>query len=266
MPRQIDPVDAITAWDRLANGKPLGKKVIIPYTFDAAGVNVKSAVSVLQLHGETDLDAQQLSVLISAPRVIEGLQPAAIPAGSSEQNVSGSVGNEDSSANWPDLYAEVEWGIGGVSNKALVDMINGCALNVCASFLRVRMGAASTGSEDDGGGVFECSAYVGPGWPKQPNAQRTVFCDSFTAGETDIKATPHFAKSVTVVGTTGGATLWDGWINFYRDRAKTFPVATYYFNSNQELKFPVPNGAMYFTLSEGSSGLFSSRAVFELAI
>ena len=111
--------------------------------------------------------------------------------------------------------------------------------------------------------MYTLAAFVGPGFPREGSAQRTVFLGQLTAvGSPDqtseIFATPPLAKDATLIANSVG-NVTAGYLTFYQDPAGLNPVASYFGNGNQPLPFRVPNGGAYFSATSGLGvpGFFS---------
>jgi hypothetical protein len=266
-------------WSRLARNTPLGQKANIFY--DAAvDVAQVTPAQILQLPGDegSDLDATQIQLVLAPPlaiprdtRFLDGV------------NIQTATGEMDNAAMaqfgdypgttpglpiaWPPLIYVVEWGVGGTKVKAEIDAVNGAAVNLTASFVRV-YGAVPADAENAPGttGIYTLAAFVGPGWPKPGSAQRTIFVGAIDAGdESDVYATPAFAREVTVMGGLPGNVI-SGYITFYQDVSGLLPIATYFVNGNQPGSFRVPNAGAYFAVTSGLSVEAPFVACFGLSI
>jgi hypothetical protein len=270
-----------TPWARLCKGQPLGKKTVVKFS---AGPQ-PSPVSILQVQGD-DADAQNITVTLSPPQVIP-LAFASIP-----DNIQGMSGEQTNAEilnlgnfpglahplNWPEIYGILEWGCGGTQERVEIDLLNGLTANLCASFVRLRavIGNTTTLVNTSGyistPGAYVLSAFIGPGWTRPGNAQRTIYVGALGAGgESDTFAVPRFAKRVTVFSgdfaTAPEITI--ATIRFWgrADAGVGKPcLGNFLFTGNSFQPVNIPNGAMYFSILSGMSGAHMTGALFDLAI
>lgn len=257
------PANVQSDWYRLAHGKPLGKKTVVPFEYHA-GVNIPSPLSALQIVGDDDA-ACQLSLMLAPPRFLDSpLNPNII--NTDAQNISGTVLNDNFTGVLDNPFAEIIWGVGGGEDSVKADILNGLALNLTASYVRVRVGVDEVGA-DTGSKYYETSCFIGPGYPKANNAQYTQTNIGWQANLSPVFATPRHAKSVSLVGFDNAIdTLFNGWIAFYRDRAQTFPVCSYFSAANNPVEFPIPNGGYFYQIKRTSIGSVYAQAVFQLSV
>ena len=262
-----------TAWGRLAAGQPLGKRAVAQY-LNTESKSQPSPVSILQVQGR-DADALNLTVTLSPPLVIPqalaqlptDLQAASGEIGNAELLAAGNFPGTGFPFVWAPVHYELTWGIGGASEQVDVDAINGCTVNLCASFLRVR---AVIESELGGtSAAYVLSAFVGPGWTRPGSAQRTIFDDVPAGLETTTHEVPRFAKRVTLFSCDSGASpeLTDLTLRFWRRADKSLNnLGNVLVTGNQPPTFHVPNGAAYFSILSGMAADHLVGAIFDLSI
>jgi len=278
-PRQADLASTIPGWSRLSRGAPLGQKSNLFYDADVDAEQV-SPVQILELPGPDgkDADATQIQLVLAPPLAIP--QDARDLQGVNVQTATGEFDNAAmgqygdypgltpaAPITWPPLIYVVEWGIGGTKVKAEVDAVNGCAVNLTASYVRV-YGAVPPDAINAPGttGMYTLAAFVGPGYPQQNSAQRTVLLGEIAnTDDSDIYATPAFAREVTVIGAAVGM-VTAGYITFYQDPLGALPVASYFINGNQPVPFRVPNAGAYFAVTNGIGADAAFSACFQLSI
>jgi hypothetical protein len=280
----------LTSWERLAEGKTIGKSTNLVFESGAAGgggqAPNQSAVDILNVQG-SDRDAMQFCLTIGVP---EQYPLAALPSGVTIDNLSGSADNIDlvvtqfggsvgglvtgvgTNEQFANPVAIVEWGAGGAQHRVECDIINGLCLNLSGSFARVRA-FCETNFVAPGfaNGFYRATATLSPGYPKANNAQRTVMCQTLPAinAESGVYTVPRFAKSITLVGATLTATnVFVGTVRFYRgpNIANNTYVASYVFSGNNAQQFPIPNGAYYFTFIPGIADTTVMQAIFQLSV
>jgi hypothetical protein len=279
-PREMDLASSVPGWSRLARGAPLGQKVNLLYQASVEHPKAALSESFLWLPGDvgSDLDACQIQLVLGPP--------AAVPRnfadldGTNAQTASGEFGNA-SMLNYPDypgtagpivfppMIYIVQWGIGGAKFQAEIDAVNGAVANIVASSMRV-FGAVPLDAATNApgtSGIYTLAAFVGPGWPRDGSAQRTVFVGTVDESDSsDVFATPAFARDVTATWN-GAGSLASGYVNFYQDPGGLKCVGSFFFNGNQPGAFRVPNGGMYFSIDNNSSGAEQAfAAVFTLSI
>jgi len=202
-----------TLYALLAQGRSLGKKVNIALDNQTA---LNSKVSVLEVKGP-DEAAMNLQVTLTPPKIIPiGNQAGDISLATAQdlvnsQKASGTKGNGDYQLGpnilWAPMIAIVEWGIGGIAVEAAeVDIMNGVNLNLSASYLRVRVEVdpyINLRPYSAQSALYELGAFVGPGFAKPRNAQRTIYLGnvappsvSNAAATTQIVPIPKYATGV----------------------------------------------------------------------
>lgn len=275
-PRRGEDRPGLSTWGRLAKGGSLGKSSVLVYD-GTNNADQVAAVQVLQLEGD-DLDALQLCITLLPPRVFP-ISFADLP--NDPQNLTTSADNNEVPAsdfpgtgapiNWPPFEAVVEWGVGGCRARAFVDYLDGVSFNVIASFVRVYAAITQgpAGGLSNTSAAYQLAAFVGPGWARTGTAQKTIYLGTIlNAGASPVIAVPPFARRVTVIGcdTTTPPNLTAGTIRFSQSPDGNQNVGNFFFNGNQPLSFPVPNGGQYFFVENtiGVSALMA--AVFELGI
>jgi len=262
LPRSGEDRPALSAWGRLARGGALGKKATL--TYNANGRIVQDALtSILQVQGD-DADAQQIVVTLSPPLVVARAF-SSISAGANQQNATGEQSNVEllnqvtfpgalNPIEWPPIEAVIEWGVGGASNRAQVDYVNGSTACLTASWLRVFgriVSGAATGISGTSA-IYVLAAFVGPGLTRSP-AQKTVYVgdvDSLT--ESAVFPVPPFARSAYVVTSdpTAGPGIAVGvtTLRFWQSPdgvAGGRNMGNFFVSGNQSEQFPVPAGAAY---------------------
>jgi hypothetical protein len=276
-PRPGEDRPGLSPFGRLAMGQLLGKSSILIYDHHAADVQ-PAQTDMISIEGD-DLDASQLNIVLHPPRVIP-LCFEGILARLDQQNVTGEQTNSEVSVcdfpgtkepiRWPPLEALIEFGVGGVNTKAIVDYLNGVTLSVIASYLRVR--ALVTQSKDCGdifgtSAAYYLAAHVGPGFAES-HAQRTIFVgDVSDHDDSDVLDVPRFAKVAVLIGCRHhkSPTLTIGWIRFWQD-PKGDHCAGDFFVSDHQTRVEVPNAALYFSVFNESGHKMKMSVIFELAL
>lgn len=272
----------LSPFGRLAMGQSLGKSSILIYDHHVDTVQ-QAPVDMISVEGD-DLDAQQLIVTLHPPRVIP-LSFDQISERLDQQNMTGEQTNAEVTPcdfpgtgkpiRWPPLEALVEFGVGGVSTKVVVDYMNGVTLSVSASFLRVSgLITQSRRSGDIFGtsAAYYLAAHVGPGFAES-HAQRTIFVgdvDDHEGSETlDV---PKLSKIATLIGCRDhhehshhAPTLTIGWIRFWQSPDGTNCVGDFYVSDHQS-RVEVPNAAQYFSVFNESGHKMKMAVIFELAL
>ncbi len=291
----------------LAQGKSLGKKVDVLVNTSDGDFDIvinPATVSVLEVRGP-DEAAMNLQLTICPPLIIP-IDGTVLTLAKAQQEVdaqsaSGSTsfaGNEDGDSKVvaTPMIAIINWGIGGVNNeKVEVDILNGLNINLTASFLRVEVSADpylnTLGSRLAGSkAIYELSAFVGPGYAKPNNAQRTIRFkrveyeanEGGPFGTTPIVPIPKYATRCSLgVGTFGVPSNVQGWVAqivFFADYGTGYalnpnpatwptPVAciTAADNGNGG-KFEIPNGAYYAAVIHKNSFAIIPSLIFDLGI
>lgn len=259
----------VSEWGMLARGQTLGKRINIGYAGISIIGDATPSLNMFEVKG-ADEYALQLSVQLSPPRVF----PNGSPPAAQLQNASGTVDNiqafdQGLGIGWAEPFAIVEWGIGGVSNRCEADILNGLHLNVSASWLRI--GAAIQSPEAlTTTTAYEISAFVGPGRPKDNNAQRSIQVNGAAGGVGSQSAAfpiPRYAKRVYLMGCNAAFDVYVGKLRFWRETAlgAGAELGEYIFAGNSPSPLPIPNGAYYFTVVNGIDAA-QNYAVFELSI
>ncbi len=223
-----------TAYELLAGGRSLGKKVsLLVNTSNSTLIVNPPNVNILEVRGP-DAAAMNLQFTITPPRIVQidgiNLTVARAQGLVDAQQVSGTVSFNDQEVNFSDpafpngvaatpVIATIDWGIGGVSTeRAEVDIMNGVNVNLTASFLRIGISVdpllAKMGVPAGTTAIYELGGFVGPGYTKPNNAQRTIYMgginpaagsDTGTSGFVPI---PRYATECTVAigsGDSSGA-------------------------------------------------------------
>lgn len=278
-PRPREDRAGLSPFGRLAMGGNFGKSSILIYDQHARGVQ-QSEVVMIDLQGD-DLDASQLILTLHPPRVIPRSFDE-VRARLDQQNLTGEQTNAEVTTGdfpgthhpirWPPLEAIIEFGVGGVNTKVVVDYMNGVTLSVVASFLRVH--ALVTQNKDSGAVVGTSAAYylaahVGPGFA-EAHVQRTIFVGSVdNRRESDVITVPSFAKIATLIGCRERQhrhpTLTIGWIRFWQDPNGAHCVGDF-FVSDHQCRVEVPNAAQYFSVFNESGHEMKLSVIFELGL
>lgn len=259
----------VNDWQRLTRGRTVGKSTNVYFS----EVNVSPPINLLEIGGVDD-DAMQLSITLAPPRVLAGTFAGNVENTQGPFYLNG-LSNDESAAR-ANPGAVVEWGIGGVQNRAEVDIANGACINIAGSFVRVRpfvdriLGLAVAMPNM----LWQVSAFAGPSQPRS-SATRTIQIGTLAdTVQSALFSVPPYARKVYLAGTpdviTGAAPVMT--IQFWRGSngagAGFQPVAQFLFAYNSPMAIPVPNGAYYFTVLSGFSGTAFNQvqAVFELGI
>lgn len=299
-----------TLYARLAAGRSLGKKVNIASTSQG---KLNSFVNVLEVKGP-DEAAMNLNVSLVPPKIIpygganEITEAQAIvllnrQAGSGARDNATMIAQNIS---WSRLIAIVEWGIGGLANDSVeVDAMNGVNINVSASFLRIRAGfdhfPELLGVPQGDLALYELGAFIGPGWTKPRNAQRSIQFPLLAATGTgangsgamsSIVPIPRYATSVRMIASSPSTfgqgflpvlpqTGWFAQVVFYSSPGPGIgptpditqsPVpnqvgaATVIDNGDGGSSIPIPNGAYFCSVLNGTGGFMQPTLIFDLGI
>jgi hypothetical protein len=267
---------------RLAMGGSLGKSSILIYD-PCVGGEQPAEVDMLSIEGD-DLDAGQLVVTLHPPRVVPiaredipinyQTSPSATQS-NSEVEITPFPGDR-APIKWPPLEAAIEFGVGGVSSKVVVDYINGVTLSVTASFLRVH--ATVTQSDQCNGisgtaAAYHLAAHVGPGYCSA-RAQRTIFvgtvCDD---EESCVFPVPRFSHVATLIGCghecgehcVERPKCTKGWIRYWQSPDGTNCVGDLYV-SDQHQRIEIPNAAQYFSVVNDTDHKMKMAVIFDLAL
>ncbi len=260
-------------------GQQLGKSSILIYNNDVSAVQ-EAPVDMINVEGD-DLDSLQLIVTLHPPRVIP-IPFDEVRAILAQQNLTGEQTNSQVAIDrfpgtkhpirWPPLEAAVEFGVGGVSTKVVVDYINGVTLTVPASFLRVT--AVVTQSKDCGdiygtSAAYYLASHVAPGFAES-HAQRTIFVGHVDdKDDSDVFDLPKFAKIAVLIGCRDHhhkkPTLTIGWIRFWQDPDGHHCIGDF-FVSDHQCRVEVPNAAQYFSVFNESGHKMKMSVIFELGL
>jgi len=278
-PRPGENRPGLSPFGRLAMGQLLGKSSILIYNSEVPTVQ-QAPVDMISVEGD-DLDAWQLIVTLHPPRVV----PISFDEVShvlDQQNLTGEQTNSEVTSHdfpgtkhpirWPPLEALIEFGVGGVSTKVVVDYINGVTLTVPASFLRVSALVTQSKKCGDIAGTsaaYYLAAHVGPGFAES-HAQRTIFVGQVDdREESDVFDVPRFAKIATLIGCRHHhhrhPTLTIGWIRFWQDPKGHHCVGDF-FVSDHQCRVEVPNAAQYFSVFNESGHKMKMSVIFELGL
>jgi hypothetical protein len=278
-PRPGENRPGLSPFGRLAMGQCLGKSSILIYDHHEDGVQ-QAPVDMISVQGD-DLDAQQLILTLHPPRVIP-LSFDQISERLDQQNITGEQTNSevtpdhfpgiDEPIRWPPLEALVEFGVGGVSTKVVVDYMNGVTLSVSASYLRVSGLVTQSRRNGDVFGTsaaYYLAAHVGPGFAES-HAQRTIFVgDVDDKDECEALDVPKLAKIATLVGCRHhhhrSPTRTIGWIRFWQSPNGTNCVGDFFVSDHQS-RVEVPNAAQYFSVFNESGHKMKMSVIFELAL
>ena len=274
--REMDRLEPLSPWGRMMRGQALGKKTILNY--DATSiVDQPAPVNLFDLRG-LDIDACQLQVTLNSPLAIPR---AEADLGIDIQNQTGeftsqTVGSADYPGEldpiaWPPIVAILRWGVQGARAEAVVDFVNGTVINVPCSSIDVFAAIPPDAIHAPGtSGAYVVSAFVGPGRPRDGNAQRTIYLGQIANGdESDVFVVPAFAKRATLIGcdSSGGVpAVTVGYLRFWQRPDGARNVGNYIVSGNQPGPFNVPNAGAYFTVVSQMSVTALYAVCFELAI
>lgn len=299
----------MTDYELLCNGRSLGKKVnVLVGTSNA----FNSKVNLLEVKGP-DAGAMNLQIALMPPRVIPvysgaGPNPGLITEAQAfqlvnSQNASGTELNDSTGMMqrnfiWSPMIAVLEWGIGGQAvERVEVDILNGLNVNLSASYLRIGVevdpliGLLHGNFGDFSPGLYELGAFVGPGFAKRRNAQRTVMFQNSLGFTTDESKTspivpiPKFATSFWMNATPVNVGLptvgWEAQVVWLLSAGNGVPYAlgpnigatgaikigSHTITDNSEfVEIPIPNGAQYFCIVNRSGFGIQPSVVFNLGI
>ena len=276
-PRPGEDRPGLSPFGRLALGQGLGKSTILIYDHRTADVQ-PSMNDMIVVEGD-DLDACQLSLTLHPPRVIP-LSFCELNERLDQQNATGEQGNSEVSVcdfpgtkepiRWPPLEALIEFGVGGVNTKVVVDYLNGVTLSVIASYLRVSALVTQNCSDVFGtSAAYYLAAHVGPGFA-EAHAQRTVFVGNVDDhDESEVFDVPRFAKVGTLIGCRDrhhkSPTRTIGWIRFWQDPKGEHCVGDLFVSDHHD-RVEVPNAAQYFSVYNESKHKMKMSVIFELAL
>lgn len=262
---QVPEENIFSDWKHFSRGKTLGKRVGVAFI---PGMNSISPNNMFEIRAINDDNAMALSVSLSPPQVnISALNQALA------NNISGTQTNQQQNFlgfAYANPFARIEWGIGGILNQCDVDIYNGAAIIINASFVRIGAFVVEPNVAVPNAG-YQIAAFIGPGHGKFLGAQRTIQCPSpFPAvgAESVTLAVPLFARRVRLSGAMAGVgAAFSARIRFYRDRAGTLPVAEYLFTDASPQSVFIPNGAYYFRFVGATGPVYGDiNAIFDLAI
>ncbi len=283
LPRPGEDRPAMSAWGRLSRGGAMGKKANL--TFNANGAADQAAlVPILQIQGD-DADALQLVVTLCPPSVVA--QPFSTSlATQNKQVVTGEQDNIQMQSRvtfpgtggpivWPPFEAVLQWGVGGTSNRAEVDFVNGAQVTVVASWLRV-FGAVVSGSASGISGtsaIYTLAAFVGPGLARG-HARKTIYVGAVDAlAESAVFPIPRFAERATVVSCDPAAgpavAVTVATLRFWQSpdgAAGGNNVGNFVVSGNQPVPFTVPAGAGYASVLSGMGIASRMAIVYDLSI
>lgn len=300
--RPEDTMSNLQPFARLTRGQPLGKKEILAYVDTVIG-GQQSMTTILDAGGRegSDLDACQMCVTLSQPRVINKALATGGIGNFNQQNMSGSYDNADFGTtdfpgttdpiSWVPITAIVEWGLGGTRQRAFVDFVQGTVINLSASWVRVHAAvapdAANLDFQNDDEDIvrastsayYEIAAFLGPGWTKPGTAQRTVFIGQIESQlEGNVFAVPPYARRATVISLDKKASgagpftppsLTAAYLRFWQSPTGVTMgrnVGNYFQSGNQPIAFDVPNAGAYFSVQSAMDATYPFAVIFELSI
>jgi hypothetical protein len=279
------------AWQKLAQGKTIGKKANIAITAATSNSPRTNNFNILQI-GSSNEDALQLCITLNPPTFIPATQfpGAVLPTQGAIQDATGDRNNysfliaSSPSQSWGQPTALVEWGIGGVQTQVECDFSNGLVLNICASWVRVSIFTDVLHEQTPTDGILVLGAFIGPGYPKANNAQRTFvvglvnaenvgnplgypllpYDSVLSVGSPNMYPIPFYAKQATLM--TQSLIAYDFTLIFYRDNFGAFRMSDVRFTDTQREPAIVPNGSMYFSVHNNTNVLNLVNVVFDLAV
>lgn len=262
--------DQLSDWGKLQKGQPLGKTVVVAnVSTEDSPTNLPAPMSILQIQGK-DEDALNLSLVLAPPKImpIDAQQGAgnwqALSGFKSIQELE--IG--DLNPSWPEVSAIIEWGIGGINQKAIVDFRNGATVNLAASYVRV------WGQLEDQGPyqapdmvAFQLGANVSAGFARGTGACRTMGGTVLANQATATYAIPAFARRVRLFGSAGGIppTMTSLWIRFLTAQLGN-NAGDVLFTANTQNPIDIPSMGMYFQVIDQTGVNSEWTAVFELSI
>ncbi len=280
-PRRGEDRPAGSPWGRLCRGGAIGKKA--NFVYDAGNLRAQKSEEFLRVAGD-DADAQQITLTIAPPLVVPQLFTTLLR--NNPSNVTGEKDNaQDAFVNfpgtarptiWPPIEAVINWGVGGTSVSAVVDIVNGATVNVVASFIKVYAQVPDLTRADLSltSAVYVVSAFVGPGFPRPGTAQSTVNVGEIESlDESGVFAIPRFAKTAYVIGCDPEAgpdvNASVGTIRFWRSSDGVVGgdnVGNFICSGAQPQGFDVPGGAAYASILSGMAVDARFLIVYNLAI
>jgi hypothetical protein len=207
-------------WIQLSRGKTIGKRGNLNIGVDG---QLSDTINLLEVGGP-DMAAINLCVTLIPPQRIYDSVTAIANAGA--LNATGSQDINDPLEPVPpgtfpgsfiDVFAILEWGIGGIQSSAEVDFVMGTQINIQASWVRLRASGRIVSGTNE---LISVGAFVGPGQASnQAPAQRTIWPrlvatpDVYDIGalapgtKTSFMPVPNFAKKVRAIANIqfGGA-------------------------------------------------------------
>lgn len=281
------PAKYTNSFAELGAGRTLGKRVLAfidPQ--DDGTLNNPPFINVLELSGP-DAAATNVQLTIVPQRIIQvgGVgQPTLAEAKAlvDAQQASGSIDtftNETvpGSISYTPFITRLDWGIGGLAVKDVdVDIGYGLNVNISCSFLRINVLVdpllVPIDVEPGGAAIYELGAFVGPGYAKRNNAQRTICVSEGIGlpagpggGGSAVVPIPRFATRVSLIMGSGNAFQspfdirgWRAQLLFFRSPISGFtpinPAAIPDYimgvmdvrdGENSCCQFMIPNGAYY---------------------
>lgn len=264
-------VEKLSPWEMLSRGRTLGKRIGIGLSDAGLGqTELTSSLNMFEISAPSDDAAMPLTITLTPPKI------RAFSANGELPNITGTNDNRQStlSGAWFNPFAILEWGTGGVSCRAEIDIHNGAKVCLSASFVRISA-ALDNPPEDQGGKDYELAAFISPGLDKGLGGQRTITnpvsmdpaSGALIPSAGPFIPVPSFARRVRVAGVVNGTPGgFAGYIIFYRDRQGTQPVCEYEFSEDTADSFFVPAGAYYFAFITGAANINCMQAIFDLAI
>lgn len=273
---------ALTAWERLSRGKTLGGSVRLPYNASVLRRQFGPS-NLLDVSGD-DADACQIRLTLTAPRIsripFSSVAQFAIstqdPTQTNEETGADDFPGSSEPALWPPFEAVVEFGVGGRNEVFALDFVNGAAVDLTASFLRVRAavpnlaGAGILGTS----AIYELAAFAGPS-QGHSRAQKTVWCGVVPSlTESAVFPVPKFARTAYVVGCDPSASavtveVTVANLRFWQSAdgvAGGHNVGNFVAAGNQAAPFDVPAGAAYASIASLMSVDSRFSIVYGLAL
>lgn len=265
-PRPGENRPALSPWARMSRGWSLGKRVNLAY--DETNPDEQQAqVSILDVRGD-NMDAQQLTLTLLSPEVL--------PLAFTRQLVSKDLQNQSGTQDniefaqvartfpgtfppgpiiWPPFIAKIQWGVGGTEAREVeVDFVNGTTVNLAASSIRVDAAVPRNTGFRGTSAVYTLKAFVGIGFPRTGNAQRTQYA-GIIAPQTEgpVLPVPRLAQSATIVGMdespTPGTQITVANLRFWQSPNRTNNVGNYTVTGDRPESFRIPSGAAYATVA-----------------
>ena len=290
-------IETLGRWERLSQGQALGKRIVIAVPNLPFGAQRPGTVDMLQIKGE-DRDACQIAITLIPPKA--RVQPE-FPGGVFPPDVQTVAGTRSPASMFasppaggvyfaPPAVALIQWGIGGVQSEAEVDFSNGAVVNVTASFVRVGAFIDLPAESFPVGVAVELGAFVGPGYPRSPSAQRTYDLQTLLAGarpdlaygdkgyitplagKQPLFPVPPHAKYVNVlavdpnVGAPLTANTLDADIVFFRNNTAGALAGSFHVTNARSGPVAIPNGAVYWSMQNFVATSQHIIAVFDLDI